>query len=120
MGLRACAIKKYVVEYDDVCGFNYGMDALASIIGAFCSDFYCGGDEFHDPGAIWEIARREFYDMIGTISKMDDAEFNLMAEEWKDGCVDDDCLTKEYVVKMFIAYFNATPEDSAYVRIAWL
>ena len=42
MGLRAKAIKKYVVEYGEAEGFNYDSERLENIINDYCEDFYCG------------------------------------------------------------------------------
>lgn len=120
MGLRACAIKRYVVEYGDTNGFNWGADTLYNIISAFCEDFFCGGDDYANVDVIWEVDKYEFSEMIKDIEKMDEAEFKQkMEDEWHADTLDDECTTKEYVLRKLKAYYEESDPNSDLIRLAW-
>lgn len=125
MGLRATVIKKYEIEYGNTQGFNYDPDTLDSIISEFCDDYYnaddgCGGNISTD--AFWEINKEEFENMLDELREMDTEEFNeRMEEDWFSGVFPDDKpYTKKYVLEVFQGWLDETPENSNYVRIAWL
>lgn len=121
MGLRACAIKKYVVEYGDTRGFNWGADTLANIIGEYCDSFYSGGGDYNDTNATWEVDAIEFKEMIKKISELSKRCFNgKMKDEWLVDCLDDDCATKEYVLKRLQAFYDEADKSDGIVRIVWL
>ena len=124
MGLRATSVKKYEIEYGDVQGFNYDPDTLANIIGYFCTDYFTGDDGCggHSVDAFWDIDRKQFFQMTHDLCEMSEEEFNdLMENEWDGGVkLSDKPYTKKEVTDLFKGYYNDTPEDSNYVRIAWL
>lgn len=118
MGLRATSVKKYEIEYGDVQGFNYDPDTLNNIISEFCDDYYCGGGDL-STDTIWEVDKEQFKNMLNELCEMPEDEFNeRMEEDWF--CGDDKPYTKKEVTDLFKGYYNDTPEDSNYVRIAWL
>lgn len=125
MGLRATVIKKYEIVYGDTQGFNYDPDTLDNIISEFCDDYYNGDDGSGSnisTDAFWEINKEEFEDMLDELREMDIEEFNeRMKEDWFYGTFSDDKpYTKKYVLEVFQGWLDETPEDSNYVRIAWL
>lgn len=122
MGLRATSVKKYEIEYGNTQGFNYDPDTLASIIMDFCEDAYTGDDGCggHSTDVIWSIDKNQFSQMTNELCEMSAKEFNQrMKEDWFWG-TDDKPYTKKQVTDLFKGYYNDTPEDSNYVRIAWL
>ena len=121
MGLRATSVKKYEIKYGDVQGFNYDPGTLSNIICHFCEDCYVGGEDT-DTNCIWEIDRNEFFHMTSRLCEMSDKEFNeMMRDQWDEGTRFNDApYTKKEVTDLFKGYYNDTPEDSNYVRIAWL
>ena len=119
MGLRATVIKKYEIEYGNANGFNYDNYTLANIIGCFCDDYFCGEDCNTD--SIWEIDKEEFKEMVDRIKNLSDEEFDSYMESWFDGVFSDDKpYSKKYVLDVFEGWLEETPENSNYVRIAWL
>lgn len=124
MGLRATVIRKYVVEYGNANGFNYNADTVYNIISEFCDDFYAGDDEFGgvDTNAIWEVDKEQFAEMVKELREMTAKEFNeRMKDEWFQGTFsDDEPYSKKYVLEVFQAWLDETPEDSLYVRFGWL
>lgn len=121
MGLRATSVKKYEIEYGDVQGFNYDPRTLSNIISHFCEGYYVGSDG-EDTNCIWEIDRDEFFEMTHALCKMSEEMFNeMMRDQWDEGTRFVDApYTKKEVTDLFKGYYNDTPEDSNYVRIAWL
>ena len=125
MGLRATSVKKYEIEYGDIQGFNYDPETLANIITYHCKDYFLGGDgeDGYSLDAIWDIDKDEFLKMVETISAMDEDEFREISDnEWcSEMDMDDDFpYTQEELVALLKDYYNDTPENSKYVRIAWL
>lgn len=116
MGLRATSIKKYEIVYGDNSGFNYDPDTLSNIIEDYCEDFY-NGEDLPDTNVVWEVDKTQFRNMVSELEKMSDEEFKSKMEDWKYGC---ECYNKNYVVTLFKGFLSDTPEDSNYVRIAWL
>ena len=119
MGLRATVVTKYEIQYGDTQGFNYGADELSTIIREFCDEFYdgndgCGGSS---TDAIWEIDKREFANMLEEIKGMSEVDFVEMV---RSHSVYDAPWSKEYIVDKFEGYLRETPENSNYVRLAWL
>ena len=119
MGLRACAIKRYVVEYGDTRGFNWGADTLANIIGDFCDSFYCGSD-YPDVDVTWEVDSGEFAAMIKDIAAMKSSEFKQKMEEWHVDTLDDEYTTKGYVLEKLRTFYKEADKSDGYVRIGWL
>lgn len=120
MGLRAKAIKKYVIEYGDAEGFNYDSGRLENIINDYCQDFYCGPDGCESTDVIWEIDKTEFSFMIEELEKLSEEEFNeKMKDDWSTSKRRDNEYTKENVLKLFRTWLKETPDDSNYVRLAW-
>ena len=118
MGLRACSIKKYVVEFGDTSGFNYNPDTLANIFNKFCSDVYTGED-YANVDVYWEINKEEFANMIRTIEAMSDDEYEeFISDTWDS--YSEEQYTKERLLKIFKGYLNDTPENSNYVRLGWV
>lgn len=122
MGLRATSIKKYEIVYGDTSGFNYGCDSLYNIISDFCEDFYYGDDGCPTTEVVWEVDKTEFKGMIESIEQMSEEEVHKkVVEDWQTYAYDNnDLYTKDYILKIFKGFLNDTPEDSNYVRIAWL
>ena len=125
MGLRATSIKKYEIEYGAVQGFNYDPETLANIIAYYCNDYFLGGDgeDGYSLDAIWDIDKDEFLKMTEAISAMDEDEFREISDnEWfSEMDMDDEFpYTQEELVALLKGYYNDTPENSRYVRIAWL
>lgn len=124
MGLRATVIRKYVVEYGNAMGFNYDPDTVSNIIGEYCDDFYCGDDGFggNSTDAIWEVDKEQFSDMVNELRDMPKDEFDeRMKEDWFQGVFTDvEPYSKKYVLEVFRAWLDETPEDSLYVRFGWL
>jgi hypothetical protein len=116
MGLRAYSVKKYEIEYGDVCGFNYDSDTLANLICEFCEDCFLGGD-YNETNDIWEINKDEFFKMTNALCKMSEDKFNDLME---DCGARKGVYTKKQVTDIFKSYYNDTPENENYVRIAWL
>ena len=82
MGLRATIITKYVVEYGETNGFNWGSDFLANLIGEYCPCSSLGG-EYNDVDATWSVDKDEFREMLATLKAMPAKEFRKKAvEEW--------------------------------------
>lgn|GEM_PF-3505112 len=120
MGLRATAIKKYVIEYGDASGFNYDAWRLENIIDDYCDDFYCGSDGCADTDVIWEINKTEFAEMLSEIENLSEKEFDeKMKNDWSTSKRRDNEYTKENVLKLFRTWLKETPDDSNYVRLAW-
>ena len=124
MGLRATVIRKYVVEYGNANGFNYNAETVYNIISAFCDDFYGGDDGYGgiSTDAIWEVSKRQFSEMVSELRNMPEEEFDEhMKEDWFQGVfADDEPYSKKYVLEVFQAWLDETPEDSNYVRFGWL
>jgi hypothetical protein len=119
MGLRATVVTKYEIQYGDTQGFNYGADELSTIIREFCDEFYDGDDGCgaSSTDTIWEIDKQEFADMLEEIKGMSEEEF---VERIRSHSVYDVNWNKEYIVDKFEGYLRETPENSNYVRLAWL
>ena len=119
MGLRATVIKKYEIEYGDTQGFNYGSDILATLIYEFCSDYFVGDDGYggSDTSAIWEVSKDDFTFMLNNIKEMSDEElYDTLGR--RHGF--DDGWDKDEIIRVFEGFLKETPEDSNYVRFAWL
>ena len=114
MGLRATVIKKYGIEYGDTQGFNYGASELADLIYEFCEDYYVGDDGYggNDTNSIWEVEKNNFAGMLEEIREMSDDEFEERFPHIEQ--------SREEVVRVFEGFLNETPENSCYVRFAWL
>ena len=114
MGLRATVIKKYEIEYGDTQGFNYGASELADLIYEFCEDYYVGDDGYggNDTNAIWEVEKNNFAGMLEEIREMSDDEFEERFPHIEQ--------SREEVVRVLQGFLNETPENSCYVRFAWL
>ena len=122
MGVRATIIKKYALEYGDSCGFNYGMEFLANLIGDFCPTAWLGGED-NSSDAIWEVPRNEFVDMVAEIKAMPDKTFTKkVKDEWSTCFLDDDLKenTKEYVISKFNEWLDESDPDDDYIRFGWL
>ena len=119
MGLRATVIKKYEIEYGDTQGFNYGADALASLIYEFCNDYSVGDDGCggSNTEAIWEVDKDEFAGMIEEIKGMSQEDLDELI-----GChhTFNDGWDKDEVVGVLQGFLDETPENALYVRFAWL
>lgn len=119
MGLRATVIKKYEIEYGNTMGFNYGSDVLASLIYEFCSDYFVGDDGCggSNTDAIWEVSKDEFAGMLEEVKGMSQEELDDLIgsrNSFNDG------WPKEEVVRVLEGFLKETPENSNYVRFAWL
>lgn len=119
MGLRATVIKKYEIQYGDTQGFNYGSDALVTLIYEYCNDYFVGDDGYggSNTDAIWEVDRDEFAGML--------EEVRLLSQKDLDDLLGrrqafNDTWPKEEVIRVLEGFLNETPEDSCYVRFAWL
>ena len=119
MGLRATVIKKYEIEYGDTMGFNYGSDVLASLIYEFCSDYFVGDDGCggSNTDAIWEVNKGEFAGMLEEVKGMSQEELDDLIGN-RNGF--NDGWPKEEVIRVLEGFLNETPENSNYVRFAWL
>ena len=111
MGLRATVIKKYEVEYGDTQGFNYEADELAGLLTDFCDDCFVGDDGCGgcDTNPFWEVDKEQFTQMLAEIRDMDAHDFS-----------EDYDLEKGETVRVLEGFLKETPENSLYVRIAWL
>lgn len=114
MGLRATVIKKYEVEYGNTQGFNYGASELADLIYEFCEDYYVGDDGYggNNTDSIWEVNKEQFANMLEEIKDMSDDDFEERFPHIEQG--------REEVVQIFEGFLKETPENSNYVRFAWL
>lgn len=118
MGLRATVIKKYEVEFGNTGGFNYGTDGLAAIIRTFCTSNYFGDEDVcPDSGAVWEVDKEEFRQMLDDIRQMTHEELvsrireeNYYEDEW----------SKDEIVRVFEGFLSETPDEYDIVRFAWL
>ena len=115
MGLRATVIKKYEIEYGDIQGFNYGSDALVSLIYEFCDDYFVGDDGYggNDTNAIWEVNKNEFAYMLNEVKEMSQEELDgILGRRHTNGGWE-----KEEVVRVLEGFLRETPETEDYVRI---
>ena len=119
MGLRATVIKKYEIEYGDTQGFNHASDVLATLIYEFCDDYFVGDDGYggSNTDGIWEVDKEEFAGMLEEIRKMSQEELDDILKSHH--CYYDE-WPKEEVVRVLEGFLNETPENSNYVRFAWL
>ena len=118
MGLKATVIKKYEIEYGDTQGFNYGSDALVSLIYEFCDDYFVGDDGYggHDTNAIWEVNKNEFAYMLNEVKEMSQEELDgILGRRHTNGG-----WTTEEVVRVLEGFLRETPETEDYVRIGWI
>lgn len=120
MGLRATVIKKYEIEYGDTMGFNYGSDVLANLIYEFCSDYFVGDDGYggSNTDAIWEVDKDEFADMLEEVKGLSQEELDDILRRHQGSFNDN--WPKEEVVRVLEGFLKETPENSYYVRFAWL
>ena len=119
MGLRATVIKKYEIEYGNTQGFNYGSGVLASLIYEFCSDYFVGDDGCggSNTDSIWEVDKDEFAGMLEEVKGMSQEELDDLIGS-RNGF--NDGWPKEEVVRVLEGFLKETPENSNYVRFAWL
>lgn len=123
MGLRATSVKKYEIQFGDTSGFNYGVDTLSNIIGEHCNDFFCGSDGEPSSNEIWEVNKEEYKAMLDKLDAMDKRKLEKkIRTEWLSCVLEEDkkTYTPEYVLRVLHGFYDDTPEDSNYVRIAWL
>ena len=121
MGVRAHIIKKYVVEYGESSGFNYGMEFLANLIGEFCPNAWLGG-EYNSAAAIWEVPRNEFVDMVTEITAMPAKTFTeKVKDDWGTCFLADEVkeYTKKYVLGKFNEWLEESDPNDDYIRFGW-
>lgn len=123
MGLQATSIKRYVIEYGNTRGFNYDPYTLENIFRSFCDDIYTGDDgSGGSTSAVWEINKEEYSLMLKSLEALDEEEVTTrLKNDWLGKPVkEEDPYSKDYILQHLRGYLDDTPEDSDYVRIAWL
>lgn len=119
MGLRATVIKKYEIQYGDTQGFNYASDILVALLYEFCNDYFVGDDGYggSNTDAIWEVDKDEFAGLIEEIRLLSQEELDDILQ--RHHCFNKD-WPKDDILRVLEGFLKETPEDSCYVRFAWL